>query len=127
MEVPKEDAHRLLNVKAKIETAKERLGEKKRNIDLMEALLDSWLDASDVSTLRQFQCDPDQLLNLVNNPSESTSTSLPHHHLVKSFSFIVLAKKMTRSTLCVNGAVYCNISSKLEMFAIVERNLIHQA
>ena len=80
MEVPKEDAHRLLNIKAKIEIAKERLGEKKTNIDLMEALLDSWLDASDTSTLRQFESITTHLLNLVNNPSssrESTPTSLP--------------------------------------------------
>ena len=71
MEVPKEDEHRLDEIKTKINNAKERLRQlnsKTTNLDLMEALIDSWLD----STESQVPLPPVQLSadppNSVNEP-----------------------------------------------------------
>ena len=82
LEVPKEDAHRLAEIKAKMDIVKERLRElhaKTTNVDLMEALVDSWLDANQtgqyVDPLASAN-EPVNFLNLIDDHSlESTSVS----------------------------------------------------
>ena len=82
LEVTKEDAHRLAEIKAKMDIVKERLRElhaKTTNVDLMEALVDSWLDANQtgqyVDPLASAN-EPVNFLNLIDDHSlESTSVS----------------------------------------------------
>ena len=80
MEVPKEDEHRLDEIKIKINNAKERLKQlnsKTTNLDLMEALIESWLD----STESQVPLSPVQLsvdpANSVNDPIQLLSRIPP--------------------------------------------------
>ena len=71
MEVPKKDEHRLDEIKTKINNAKERLRQLNSyttNLDLMGALIDSWLDSTESQVPLpsvQLSADPP---NSVNDP-----------------------------------------------------------